>query len=109
MARESRSVLSSHREHQLSADGAVFSDAAAGDDRALLSGLVSDDSDRPAAVPRLYLLDFQFLSGGAEGIAAEKLGADLSLHAVRDGHRHRHFDPQRQGGARSALRGEKRI
>ena len=46
-----RSRFSSHREHQLSVDGFLSMHSAAGDDRAFLSGLVSDAGDRSAAVP----------------------------------------------------------
>src|SRR5689334_12548243 len=72
-AREMRSFLPSHREHQLSVDGAVLRHAAAGDDRALLPGLVSDAADRSAAVSGVHVLNLQLLSGGAKGTAAEEL------------------------------------
>src|SRR5262249_25069956 len=42
---EVRGVFSPDREYFVSIDGAAFDDAAAGDDRALLSGLVSDAGD----------------------------------------------------------------
>ena len=68
---EGRSRFPSDREHQLSADGSAFHDAAAGDDRALLSGLVPDAADRPAAVSGLELLDLRVLSDRAAGALPE--------------------------------------
>ena len=50
--------------------------SAAGDDCAVLSGLVSGDGDRLAAVPGFDLLDFVLLSGGGEGA----LSQDLETH-----------------------------
>ena len=69
VAREGRSFLPSHRQHQLPADGVALHHAAARHDRALLSGLVPDAGDRSAAFPGLHLLDFQLLSGGAKRAA----------------------------------------
>src|SRR5580698_10777406 len=63
--RESRSRISSHREHQLSADGLALDAAAARHDRALLSGLVPDDADRSAAFHGVELFDLRLLSFGA--------------------------------------------
>ena len=67
-------------------------------------GLVPDAGDRSAVVPRLHLLHLQFLSRGAKGIAPKIVAADISVHAVCDGHRHRHQRAQRPGGARSHRR-----
>ncbi len=53
-----RSFLPSDRKHQLSADDFHVHDSAAGDDRALLSGLVSGAGDRSAVVFSLNLLHF---------------------------------------------------
>src|SRR6266481_6418711 len=65
VACESRGVFSPYGEHQLSADGGAFHDAAAGHDRTLLSGHISDVGDGSSAVSRFDVLYFQFLSGGA--------------------------------------------
>ena len=82
----------------LSADGAAVDDAAAGDDRAFLSGLVSDVGDRLAAVSRVDLLDLEFLSGGAARNSPEDLVAHDFVHAVCDGHGDWNFRAQRASG-----------
>ena len=107
--REGGGVFSSDGEHQLSADGAAVDDAAAGDDRAVLSGLAADDCDRFAAVSGFDVLDFEFLSGGAKRIAAEELVANIFVYAVCDGDRHRDFGAQRASGDRGDHRKEKRV
>src|ERR1700722_10840251 len=88
MAREGRSVFPPHGEYFLSTDGGAVNDAAAGDDRAFLSGLVSDAGDRLAAVSRVDLLHLQFLSGGAARNSPENLVARDFVHAVCNGHGH---------------------
>ena len=101
-AGQGRSRLPPHRQHQLSVHGGSLDAAAAGHDRAFLSGLVPDAVHRPAAVHRVELLDFRFLSRVAARPLSEDLEALDPLHAVRDGRRHRPLGAQRQGRARSA-------
>src|SRR5882762_11565139 len=62
LARQGGSVLPSHRQYQLSTDGAALHAVAARHDRAVLSGVDPDAGDRPAAFPGFHLFDFQFLS-----------------------------------------------
>src|ERR1700760_2701327 len=73
VSREIRGIFSSDGQHFVSANGAALHDAPAGDDRALLSRLVSDAGDRPAPFPGFDVLHLKLLSGCAEGIAAEDL------------------------------------
>ena len=104
--RQSRSHIPSHGERQLSAHGSILRAAAAGDDRALLSGLVSDAADRSAALPGGELLGLRFLSrGAARALSAQVVPLD-SLHSLRDGRRHRPLRPQRQSRARSDVRNQ---
>src|SRR6202011_3174951 len=86
VACEVRNVLPSHGKYQLSAHGSAVHHAAAGHDRAFLSGLAADGSYRLAALFGFDLLDFEFLPGVAKRVTPENLVADFSLHAVRDGH-----------------------
>src|SRR5580700_2055596 len=86
MAREGRSIFSPHGEYFLSTDGGAVDDAAAGDDRAFLSGLVSNAGDRLAAISRVDLLHLQFLSGGTARNSPENLVARDFVHAVCNGH-----------------------
>src|SRR5262245_41505900 len=95
VARQGRSFFSSDGKYQLSVNDCALHYASTGDDRALPTRLVSDATDRPAAVSRLHLLDFELLSGGTEGAAAENVVAHISVHAVCDGHGHWHFRAQR--------------
>src|SRR5260370_1120445 len=78
-------------------------------DRALLSRLVPDAGDRLAPLPRVHLFHLQLLSRRAKRAAAQNLVAHVSLHALRHGHRDRHFRSQRSGSDRSAARQEERI
>src|SRR5438034_4315197 len=66
LARQSRSILPPNRQHQLPADDPALYHVAASNDRALLSGLVPDASDRPAALSRLHVFHLQLLSRGAK-------------------------------------------
>src|SRR5258706_16257934 len=77
LARQSRSLLPSHRKRQLSVDGALLRDASSRDDRALLSRLVSDAAHRPAALSSFHLLDFQLLSRRAKRTSPQNLVAHL--------------------------------
>ena len=63
LPREARSLLSPHREYQLSADGHSLRASAAGHDYPLLSGLVSDAVHRSPAVPGFDVFDLQLLPG----------------------------------------------
>src|SRR5215472_1249763 len=108
-AYQSRSVLPSDLEHQLSAHDFAFRDALAGNDRALPAGLVPDAACRLAALSGIDMLYFELLPGGAKGTTAENLVAHVSVLAIRDGHGHRHFRAQRPGGDRSTRGKGKRI
>ena len=52
-----------------------------------------------AAFPGLHLLHLQLLSRRAERTPSEDLAAHISLHAIRDGHRHWTVRAQRAGSA----------
>src|SRR6266853_1922951 len=92
-ARQSRSLFPSHREHQLPINGFILRDAASRNDRPLLSRLVSDAADRPAAFPSFHLLHLQLLSSRAKRTSPQNLVAHLFLYALRHGHRYRHLHP----------------
>src|SRR5439155_15003117 len=66
LARQNRSLLPPNRQHQLPADDPAFHHVAARNDRAFLSGLVSDAGDRPTTLPRLHLFHLQLLSRGTK-------------------------------------------
>src|SRR5215469_5996852 len=108
-AYQSRSVLPSDLQHQLSAHDFAFCDALAGNDRALPAGLVPDAARRLAALSRVDMLDFELLPGGAKRTAAQNLVAHVSVLAICDGHGHRHFRAQRPSGDRSTRWKGKRI
>src|SRR6185437_5767861 len=95
-------MFSSDGQHQLSADGAALGNFAARDDRALLSGMVSDVPDRFAAVSRFHLLDFEFLPGVTARPLPEDMVARHFLSAVCDGDRNWAFGAQRRGRYRSS-------
>src|SRR5579872_2210080 len=97
-------MFSSDGQHQLSADGVALRNFAARDDRALLSGMVSDVPDRLAAVSRFHVLDFEFLPGVAARPVPEDMVARDFLSAVRDGNWNRAFGTQRRGRYRSPRR-----
>src|SRR5579864_8369762 len=91
-------------QYQLSADGAALRNFAARDDRALLSGMVSDVPDRFAPVSRFDVLDFELLFGVAARPLPEDMVARDFLSAVRDGNRNRAFGTQCRGRYRSPRR-----
>src|SRR5579859_793939 len=97
-------MFSSDGQHQLSADGAALGNLAARDDRALLSGMVSDVPDRFAPVSRFDVLDFELLFGVAARPLPEDMVARNFLSPVRDGDRNRSFGAQRRGRYRSPRR-----
>ena len=88
------------------ADDFHVDDSAAGDDRAVLSGLVPGAGDRLAAISGLDLLDFVVLSGRRAGSLSENVEAHISVSAIRDGRGHRHCGAQRGGGDGSDCRQE---
>ncbi len=103
---EGRGVFPSDGQHQLSADDFHVDDFAAGDDRAVLSGMVSGAGDRSAAVSGVDLLDFVVLSRGRARPLSQNLEAHVLVFAVRDGGGHRNRGAQRGRGARGD-RGQK--
>ena len=75
VAREGRSVFSSDAEYFLSADDRRFRADAAGDDRAVLHGLVPDGGDRSAADRGVVLVDFGVLRDRASRAVSEERGS----------------------------------
>ena len=96
--RESGSVFSPHRQHFVSVDGAALHDAAAGNDCALLPGLVPDAGNRLAALPGIDMFNFELLSGSTKRVAAKNVDEHVFVYAFRDGHRHRHLGAQCASG-----------
>ena len=88
----------SDREHCLPADDRFFGDSAAGYDRTLLPGLVSDAVSRSATILGLHLFDFEFLPGGTTRALSAKMAQPHKVHAVRYGDGHRFGRQQWQGG-----------
>ena len=82
---EGRGVLPPDAEHLLSADDRGERADAAGDDRALLHGLVPDADDRSAADHRVVLVDFGVLRGRPSRDFPEDLEAGVPVPAGADG------------------------
>src|SRR5208337_3685437 len=83
-APENRGLVSLDREHQLSVDDRALGFADARHDHSFLSGMVPDALHRPAPVHGFDVLDFQFLSGVAEGTVSEALAEIPALPAAID-------------------------
>src|SRR6266478_6098423 len=107
--RENRSLLSSNGEPQLSADDRALGLYDARHDYSLLPGMVPDALYRPAPVHGFDVLDFQLLSGFAEGTISETLAAIAALPAAIDGSRNRADGHQYACRARSAGRQADRL
>src|SRR5712664_2060008 len=109
VAHQDRSVVSPDGESQLSADDHALGAAAAGDGHPLLSGMVSDAVQRPAAVHGLDVFHLQFLPGLAAGAFPSKLAAGVFVSAVSDGTWDWTDHYEHEGGDRSAHRKAKRV
>ena len=104
VASQGRGVFPPYAQHLLPADDRGQRHDAAGDDRALLHGLVGDVVDRFSADRGVVLVDFGVLRRGASRAVPQDLEAGVSVSAGADGRGRRADHHQFARGVRGADR-----
>ena len=82
MAQQGGSLVSPHRESQLSLHGAALGAPSAGDDHPFLWRMVPDAAHRPAPVHRFNGIDIELLSRLAKGTFSGTLVPHVPLSAL---------------------------